>query len=348
MEDKIKILIADDVETNRFTLRDIVQEMGYQPVLAENGEQALRIVRRFSIQLILLDVAMPVMDGYQFCQVIKDDPERRDIPIIFISAFDDPDDIVKGFEIGGEDYITKPFIREVVRARISSHLKMIEANKDMQDINQKLQTSLTNQMNQIANEKMNVLYAIIRLLKECWWYDESEMTRLSVNCGIFTEALQLSAQYGNRISDEFLKKIEVICILRDVGNISTPYELIIKKEEERTVQDNAIYKVHARSAIEILQDIQRNTECNDSIRIGIEIAGYHHERYDGKGYPEELVGDDIPLSAQIVSIVSDFNALSTKYEGDIEKTMDVIKSESGKKFNPVFVDVMSKIAKRLK
>ena len=95
-----RILIVDDVETNRYVLRNIIIDMGYQPVLAENGLQALKIVQRMPVSLILLDISMPEMDGYELCRLIKADPIHRDIPIIFISAFDDPADIVEGFSIG--------------------------------------------------------------------------------------------------------------------------------------------------------------------------------------------------------------------------------------------------------
>ena len=96
-----RILIVDDIEANRFILRDIIQEMGHQPVLTESGAQALKIIQRMKPQLIILDVAMPEMDGYEVCKILKGDSETKDIPIIFISAFDEPEDIVKGFSMGG-------------------------------------------------------------------------------------------------------------------------------------------------------------------------------------------------------------------------------------------------------
>ena len=103
-----KILVVDDVEANRFALRNIIQQLGYQPILAENGEQAIKVAQRFDLQLVILDVAMPVMDGYQVCEELKKNVKSRNIPIIFISAFDNPKDVAKGFEVGGADYITKP------------------------------------------------------------------------------------------------------------------------------------------------------------------------------------------------------------------------------------------------
>ena len=108
------IMIVDDVEANRVVLKNIIAEIGHRPVLAENGVQALKMMERIRPHLLLLDIAMPEMDGYELCQIMKGRPETRDIPIIFISAFDKPDDVIRGFELGGEDYITKPFILSLI------------------------------------------------------------------------------------------------------------------------------------------------------------------------------------------------------------------------------------------
>ena len=137
-----KILVVDDVDTNRFVLRDMIQEIGHQPVLAETGEQALKLAERLLPQLIILDVAMPRMDGYEVCRILKNNVETREIPVIFISAFDDPEDMVKGFKLGGEDYITKPFIPEVVKARLRLHLKLHHANIELQEINRRIRTDV--------------------------------------------------------------------------------------------------------------------------------------------------------------------------------------------------------------
>ena len=121
-----QILIVDDVETNRLVLEEIIKDMGCSPVLAENGEQALQMAKECVPKLILTDISMPGMDGYELCRHLKHDPKTTHTPIIFISAFDDPMDIVEGFLLGGEDYITKPFIPEVVQARVGVHLRLYE------------------------------------------------------------------------------------------------------------------------------------------------------------------------------------------------------------------------------
>ena len=147
-----RILVVDDVETNRYVVRNIITDMGYMPVLAANGVQAQKILQKMSVELVLSDIAMPEMDGYELCRWVKSDPILRTIPFIFISAFDNPQDVVQGFEIGGEDYITKPFIPEVVRVRIGVQLKLNAAAKSLQESNRRLKTSVEQQLVQMERE----------------------------------------------------------------------------------------------------------------------------------------------------------------------------------------------------
>ncbi len=125
--DKKRILIVDDVEGQRFILRNIIMEMGYQPVLAGSGPQALKVFPKCNPRLVLLDVSMPGMDGYEVCRILKSSPETSHVPVIFISAFEEVEEIMKGFEAGCADYVTKPFIPEVIRARVGVHLRLTEA-----------------------------------------------------------------------------------------------------------------------------------------------------------------------------------------------------------------------------
>lgn len=130
-----RILIVDDVEGQRFILRNIIIDMGYQPVLAGSGPQALKVFPRCNPRLVLLDVAMPEMDGYEVCRILKSNPETSGVPVIFISAFEEVEEILKGFEAGCTDYVTKPFIPEVVKARIGVHLKLAEAEERLVGMN---------------------------------------------------------------------------------------------------------------------------------------------------------------------------------------------------------------------
>ena len=341
-----RILIVDDVETNRFTLRDIISDMGYKPILAENGEQALRVIEKFKLQLVISDIAMPQMDGFELCKILKDNPETRDIPIIFISAFDNPEDIVKGFELEGEDYITKPFIPEVVRARVRVHLKLYETNQELLEINRQLQTSVQDQLQQLENERKKVLYALIRIARENANYEEAHMERISYNCRILAEAMQLSAKFGHLISDTFIDTIELAAPLCDLGNISIPGSLL-QKNDSLTDAEKEIMHRHTIRGAEILSDIKQDGDFNDFLQMSIDIARCHHENWDGSGYPEGIQGEEIPLSAQIVSIVSEYCALTEKrtYRDDYSRddSLEIMNQDNITKFNPDIYEIMQKI-----
>lgn len=345
-----RILIVDDVEANRFVLRDIISDMGFQPILTENGMQALKMVQHIKPQLIILDIAMPQMSGYEVCEILQADAETREIPIIFISAFDDPADIVKGFSLGCEDYITKPFIPEVVKARVGMHLKLNEANRHMVELNHRLQVSMNEQRKQMEKERRSVLYALIRVAKENACYDEEYMERLSYNCRILTEAMQLSAKFGHLISDGYVDTIELAVPLCDLGNIAVPTD-ILQKRDALDAHESAVMQTHTTIGSKILRDITDIGIDNKFIQMAIEIANYHHENWDGSGYPEGRRGEEIPLAAQIVAVVSVYCALTERriYRDAYEKeaAFEIMDQDAEKKFNPDIYWILKKIVRQL-
>lgn len=345
------ILIVDDVEANRFILKNIIEDMGYRPMLAENGVQALRVVERLHPQLIISDIAMPEMDGYEFCRIMKESASARDIPIIFISAFDSPEDIVRGLSMGGADYIMKPFIPEVVKARVGLHLKLNDYNKDLLEINRQLQATVNEQLHQIEMEKKNVLYALTRVARENASYDVKHMERLSHNCRTLVEAMQLSTTYDSVISDTYVETIELAAPLCDLGNVAIPTD-ILQKAESLDPEEHKIMQRHTSIGAWILQDIENNGDYNDFIHISCEIAHYHHEQWDGNGYPCGLKGSEIPLSAQIVSIAGAFCSLTeTRTYRDAygkDEAISIMEEDAGCKFNPDIFGIMKKISRQLR
>lgn len=131
---KPQILIVDDAQAHRFILKNIILDMGYQPILAESGQQALEVFSECLPDLVLLDISMPDLDGFEVSRRIKQNPIAKDIPIIFISGFEAPEDIVKLFEVGGVDYVIKPFVPEVVKARVGVQLKLADAMKKLSEM----------------------------------------------------------------------------------------------------------------------------------------------------------------------------------------------------------------------
>ena len=279
------VLIADDVEANRFMLKNIISEMGNQAVLAENGMQAVKLAQRMNPQLIILDIAMPEMDGYEACEKLKEDPDTRDIPIIFISALDDPNDIVRGFSLGGEDYIVKPFISEIVKARVGLHLKLSEANRRMAEMNRQLQVSIGEQLQKMDTERKNVLYALLRVARENACYDEDNMNRLSYNSRLLAEAMQLSTKYDHLISDSYVDTIELAAPLCDLGNLAIPTD-ILQKQGTLTEEEKKTMQTHTTIGAHIISDIVAAGMDNRILHVAIEITHFHHENWDGSAYPD--------------------------------------------------------------
>ena len=347
----LRILIIDDVETNRFVLRNIIAEMGHQPVLAENGVQGLKIMERITPDLILLDVAMPEMDGFEFCEIIKKDIKTRNIPIIFISAFDEAADIVKGFEMGGADYVTKPFIQEVVRSRVEVQLKLSEMNKNLVETNRRMQSCVAEQIKQLETEKKKILYALLKLVRKNAYFDEEHIERLQYNCKVLAQAMQLSPKYERIVSDTFVDTMEMAAPLCDLGMIGIPLD-ILQKTGELTPEEKATVETHPMIGAQILVDIKGEDDYNDFIDVSHDIALYHHEKWDGTGYPFGKSGNDIPLPAQIVSLISAYCALTEKRAFreayDKEDALRIIEEEVGTEFNPDIYSICKKIARQLR
>lgn len=345
------VLIVDDVEANRFLLRNIIVEMGYQPVLAENGIQALKIMEKLQPSIILLDVSMPEMDGYELCRILKENPQTRMIPIIFISAYDDVEDIVRGYDIGGEDYITKPFIKEVVQARVGVHLKLYDANQKLIESNRKLVSSVGEQLKQMEQEKKNVLYALVAVARETACYEEEHMERIQYNCRVLSQALQLSPEFESKVSDAFVETIVLAAPLCDLGNVAIPQN-ILQKETPLTDEEREVLRTHTTVGAKILFDVNMNGDYNDFVKMSIDIAKSHHENWDGSGYPEGISGEEIPLAAQIVALSSSYTSMTEKrrYRDPYtkEQAIEMLEKDVGKKYNPAIFDVCKKIARQLR
>ncbi|MDE7299807.1 MAG: response regulator [Lachnospiraceae bacterium] len=344
--EKEKILIVDDVEVNRAILEEIIKSMGVEPLLAENGEQAFELAEKWRPQLILTDISMPGMDGYELCRLLKKNKGTKNIPVIFISALEQPEDILEGFTLGGEDYITKPFIAEVVRARVGVRLRLHEATRELREMNRRLQISVSEQLRQIELEKKNILYAMANIAAENADYEKEHVERLGRNCRVLAQAMQLSPLFEARISDTYVEIIELAAPLCDIGNIEISRELL-RKKEGLTAEEAAQLQNHTRLGAKLLKDIYANSDYNDFISISVDIIQYHHENWDGSGYPDGLTGERIPLGAQIVSIMERFCELTEKGGCPKEEALEIMGGEAGTKFNPDIYKICCKISRQL-
>lgn len=340
------ILIVDDMEINRGVLEAIISDMGCRPVLAESGEKALAMLRECKPQLILTDISMPGISGYELCSILKQHEDTKDIPIIFISAHYAAQNIVEGFESGGEDYITKPFIPEEVQARVGVHLRLHEMTEELIGMNRRLQVSVSEQLRQMELEKKNILYALADIAAQNSPFEKEYMERLRSNCGILAQGMQLSPLFEEKISDTYIDTVELAASLCDIGNIGVPKE-ILQKEGELTAEEEATAQSHTKIGAKLLSDLRGSNDYNDFINISTDIAHYHHENWDGSGYPEGRKGDEIPLAAQIVSLMSCFCLLTENGKCSRTQALEIMRAEAGIKFNPNIFEICCKISRQL-
>ncbi|MFT2110800.1 HD domain-containing phosphohydrolase [Marinomonas sp. 2405UD68-3] len=302
-----KIVVVDDESTNLRVLKHILSDH-YRLFFAKNGLEALRIVESEKPDLILLDVMMPDLSGYDVCIQLKQSDDTKHIPIIFISALDEESDEEKGFALGAVDYITKPIAPAIVKARVKTHLSLVK-----------------------ADELKRTRLQVIQRLGKASEYKDNETGKHVIRMSFYAKTLAL--QYG--LSEFQADKIFNAAPMHDIGKIGIPDHILLKPGR-LTEEEFEVMKKHPKIGEEILGE-------SDSALIGLakSIAISHHEKWDGTGYPYGLAGDDIPLEGRIVAIADVFDALTTvrpyKRAWTLEETTDYMYSQSGKHFDPALV-----------
>ncbi len=344
------ILIIDDVSANLMILSEMIKELGYvpRPVLSVKAAQAA--IEKKIPDLILLDVSMPEITGFEYCAMLKANVKTREIPIIFISALDTVDDKVKGFKLGAVDYMAKPFEKEELSVRLSTHLKIAQLQRDMESYNRRLHKMVSDQVQLVAEEQKNLLLAMATLVKAKEDVYGNHLDMVRKNSRLLAISLQLSPKFEKDISTAFVDAIELAAGLHDIGYLKVSDEIQLKptalSETEWAEIEN-----HPKIGANILEEIYENCAHNDFMKMAIEIARYHHENWDGSGYPFGLKGEEIPLSARIVKIIDCFDVLnrerSYRKAYSLEDSLKIMERDTGKQFDPSIMEVFNKIRRQL-
>lgn len=346
--DEVKILVVDDVEVNLIILEEIIKNMGYQAILAQSVKEAFELMKEEENipQIILSDISMPDVDGFTFCSMLKKNPYTRNIPLIFISAMDQAADLSKGFEMGAVDYIPKPFEKTEVEMRISTHLKLYTLQKDLEDNNRRLSMIVTRQMEKMRLEQRNIMYALAKLVESRESESGTHYKNIAYNSRLLAQGMQMSTVFEKDVTDNFIETIESAAGLHDIGKIKIPDSILLKKDI-LTEEERKIMSTHAELGAKTLMEIYEGVERNDFINMAIDIAYYHHENWDGTGYPKGLKGQEIPLAARIVKVVDVFDALIGErvYKSalSLEESLENMEEGAGKYFDPNIIQVFMKI-----
>ena len=345
------ILVVDDINANLVVLTELIRNAGYIARPVTSVQHALSAIEAFPPNLILLDISMPEIDGFVFCDMLKKNAETRDIPVIFISAFNSTKDKIKGLQLGAVDYIVKPFEVEEVMLRINTHLKMYKMQCELEVYNKKLYKIINDQIRKIYDEQKNVLLAMAKLSVVRDYRRVGHLERIRENSKILAMSLQFSLKFQEQITNIFIDAIELAAPLHDIGNIAIP-DSILLKPSELSMEETDTMKIHTSMGANTLEEIYNNSEHNDFVKMAIDIARYHHEYWNGCGYPMGIAGTKIPLSARIVSVIDAYDSLTHdkiyKPAYSHEESMNIINEGSGIKFDPDIVVVFNKIQHQLK
>lgn len=304
-----QLLLVDDEATNLQVLRHILQD-DYRLLFAKDGQKALEMATREQPELILLDVMMPGMTGYEVCTRIKAEPALQDIPVIFVTALADIDDEARGFEVGAVDYITKPVSPAIVRARVRTHLSLVR-----------------------LDELKRTRLQIVQRLGMAAEYKDNETGLHVIRMSHFARVLARAAGFSEAAADELLNAAP----MHDVGKIGIP-DAVLRKPGKLDSEEWAIMRGHVEIGARIIGE-----HASGLLKTAQIIALTHHEKWDGSGYPNGLRGEAIPIEGRIVAIADVFDALTSvrpyKAAWSIEDAVALLREESGRHFDPQLVEL---------
>lgn len=304
-----QLLVVDDEPANLQVLRHILQE-DYRLLFAKDGAKALELAAREKPELILLDVMMPSMTGYEVCAQLKATPATSAIPVIFVTALADVEDEAQGFAVGAVDYITKPVSPAIVKARVRTHLSLVR-----------------------VEELRETRLQIVQRLGLAAEYKDNETGLHVIRMSHYSRVLALAAGFSEAQAEELLNAAP----MHDVGKIGIP-DAVLRKPGKLDGEEWEVMKQHAQIGADIIGE-----HPSGLLRMAREIALNHHEKWDGSGYPRGIGGAEIPVEARIIAIADVFDALTSerpyKKAWPVEEAVQLLREQSGRHFDPELVEL---------
>jgi len=337
------LLIVDDVPENLVVLGELLRSAGYRVKVASSGRTALRFAAQTPRpDLILMDVMMPEMDGYRVLAQLSQEPDTKDIPVIFLTALGDSEDEERGLQQGAVDYITKPIQPAVVLARVRTQLLAKRAHDWLRAQNSVLEAEVARRM--AENDRIQAIS--IRALAHLAEIRDQETGNHILRTQAYVRTLALELQGHPRfapvVSEAYIDLVSRSAPLHDIGKVGIP-DAILRKPGKLTPEEWEVMKTHAALGAEAIELAERDVEQPvEFLVLAKEIARWHHERWDGSGYPDGLIADAIPISARLMALADVFDALVSrrvyKEATGFEESRDIIVAGRGAHFDPDVTD----------
>lgn len=345
------ILVVDDTPANLTLLSQMLGDRGYRIRPVPSGKLALAAAASDPPDLVLLDISMPEMDGFEVCRLMKEDPRLREVPIIFISALTEMEGKVKAFRRGGVDYITKPFQIEEVEARVETHLKLRRSQAELERYNRYLEQLVDEKVKEISESQLATIFAMVKLAESRDDETGTHIWRVREYCLALANALRDHSAFRDRLTDPFVRDLYNAAPLHDIGKVGIS-DAILLKPGPHTPDEAEIMKTHTSIGARTLEGVITSYPKNSFLIMGAQIAYSHHERWDGTGYPQGIAGEAIPLSAHIMSVADVYDALRSprryKPAFDHETTVRIMTKGDGRTepthFDPRLLETFVSIA----
>lgn len=349
---KDTILIVDDTPENIALITSLLKGL-YRTKVATNGKKALQIVQSGEPpDLILLDIMMPEMDGFETCNSLKSNPQTADIPVIFLTAKTQVEDEQKGFELGAADYITKPISPPIVLSRVKTHLQFKKMCDLLKDKNDYLEREVARRIKEIDSVQDAAIIAIGSLAETRDNETGNHIRRTQHYVRLLADTLKDHPNFRHFLTDENIALLSKSAPLHDIGKVGIPDKILLKPGKH-TPEESEIMKTHTtlgRDAI-IAAEKMLNTPSS-FLQFAREIAYTHHEKYDGTGHPRGLSGNSIPISGRLMALADVYDALISRrvYKEALphEKAVSIIKEGTGTYFDADVVEAFLQVADQFK
>ncbi|MCK9199602.1 MAG: two-component system response regulator [Gallionella sp.] len=340
--DKPTVLVVDDTPDNLSLMSGLLKD-DYKVKVASNGEKALKIAASENPpDLILLDIMMPGMDGYEVCTRLKADATTRDIPVIFLTAKAEIEDEKHGLELGAVDYITKPISPPIVLARVKTHLTLKASADFLRDKNEFLEAEVARRTAEVAAIQDVTILAMASLAETRDSDTGNHIRRTQFYVKVLAEKLRNHPRFDHFLSDRNITMLFKSAPLHDIGKVGIPDRILLKPGKFEP-EEFEIMKTHTTLGRDAIAQAEKDLGTNvEFLRMAKEIALSHQEKWDGSGYPDELSGDDIPISARLMALADVYDALISRrvYKEGMthEKAVEIIKAGKARHFDPDIVD----------
>jgi putative two-component system response regulator len=343
------VLAIDDAPVNIDTVKAVLGAE-YRVQAAVDGSTALKILERMRPDLILLDIVMPEIDGYQVCERIKADPLTREIPVIFLTGKSDEEDEARGLALGAVDYITKPISPAILSERVKTHLALKAARDLLQRQNEILEEKVLERTRQMEELQDVAMVAMGSLAETRDPETGNHIRRTQHYVKLLAMHLRHRDGYRDVLTPEAISMLFKSAPLHDIGKVGIP-DAILLKPGKLTDEEFEVMKKHATYGRDAIASARKTLSgANNFLIFAEEIARSHHEKWDGSGYPEGLKGEAIPLSARLMAIADVYDALVTRrvYKPAFphEQAVAIVREGRGTHFDPELVDGFLEIAGR--